>query len=102
MATTIADLARFATLTASGYRARADELMAQYRHERATEMESDCIDGWARIRFADGSEVSVTGDKVKPNNRHAVDWDAPNASDVLEEITASLISADRHADLRAI
>ena len=98
--TTIADLAQFSKLTSTGYRERADELMAAYRHERATEMESDCIDLWARVRFADGSEIIVSELGMNPINRHAVIWDSPYSLDQLEQISASLLQADRTADLR--
>jgi hypothetical protein len=71
---TIADLAQFTKTRDPGYINRTLEMLHEYRHERATEMESDIHDRWARIRFADGSELVITDDRMYPNNRHAVDW----------------------------
>lgn len=57
---TIASLSQFFKTEAKGYRARADAWLDEYRPERAEEIESDVWDKWARIRFADGSEVIIT------------------------------------------
>lgn len=56
---TIATLAQFFKPKAAGYRARTDAFLEEYRFEKAREMESDCWDRWARIRFADGSELVI-------------------------------------------
>lgn len=87
---TIADLAQFARLVGHGYRDRTDELVMQYRHERATELESDVHDNWARVRFTDGSELIIRNVDSRPDNARAVDWAAPDALAQLERIAATL------------
>jgi hypothetical protein len=90
MPTTIADLAQFARLTATGYRARTDQLLQEYGPESATELESDCHDRWARVRFGDGSEAIISDTTIRPNNRNAIDWTAPDAAAQAEAIRMTL------------
>lgn len=56
---TIATLAQFFNPGIVGYRARTDAFLDEYKFEKAREIESDCWDNWARIQFADGSEIVV-------------------------------------------
>lgn len=87
---TIADLAQFTKTRDPGYINRTLEMLHEYRHERATEMESDIHDRWARIRFADGSELVITDDRMYPNNRNAVDWNGAAPLVQLQLIEESL------------
>lgn len=89
MTVTIADLAQFCRLATTGYRARTDELLHEYRFESATEIESDCHDHWSRVGFGDGSEIIVRADSLTPINRKAIDWDAPDAIERAEQIAAA-------------
>ena len=66
---TIATLAQFFNPGIVGYRARTDAFLEEYKFEKAREMESDCWDNWARIRFADGSEIVVT-DRAATERKH--------------------------------
>lgn len=46
-------------------------MLNEYRHEKAEELESDVHDGWALLRFADGSCLYVQDHRMAEKGRKA-------------------------------